>query len=105
MRFLLTMDLEKVTKLLATGIGDRGRLEHIKKTLEDGKPLYDSDKRYLQNLINENSENLTSIDTTLDESETVLNSDSLSFIIVLIKEMSSDSVRDIFLFITINTSK
>ena len=78
MRFLLTMDLEKVTKLLATGIGDRGRLEHIKKTLEDGKPLYDSDKRYLQNLINENSENLTSIDTTLDESETVLNSDSIN---------------------------
>lgn len=39
--------LDDVKKLLSLGIGDTGRLEHIKITLEDGKTLYDSDEQYI----------------------------------------------------------
>jgi len=40
-----------VKKLLDLGIGDQGRLDHIKNTLEKNKQLYTSDKKYLENLI------------------------------------------------------
>ncbi|WP_428325573.1 hypothetical protein [Nitrosopumilus sp.] len=43
--------IEKVQTLLSLGIGDVGRLEHIKSTLEQDLSLYISDAKYLDNLI------------------------------------------------------
>ena len=43
--------LDKVNKLLNLRVGDHGRLEHIKDSLEKKKQLYVSDKTYLQNLL------------------------------------------------------
>lgn len=42
--------LEDVNRLLNLGVGDKGRLEHIKDSLQNNKILYDSDKEYLQKL-------------------------------------------------------
>ena len=39
-----------VDALLRLGVGDVGRLNHIKSTLQDGKYLYNSDRRYLEGL-------------------------------------------------------
>jgi len=48
----LTSDLvDDVKRLLNLGIGDRGRLEHIKQTIEENKVLYTSDNEYLKKLI------------------------------------------------------
>ncbi len=43
--------IDKVQDLLNLGIGDVGRLEHIKNTLEQDLQLYISDRNYLDNLI------------------------------------------------------
>lgn len=43
--------LEKVNELLILGIGDVGRLSHIKNMLEQDLQLYASDAKYLDNLI------------------------------------------------------
>lgn len=43
--------LEKVNELLILGIGDAGRLNHIKNMLEQDLQLYASDAKYLNNLI------------------------------------------------------
>ncbi len=43
--------IDDVNELIKLSIGDQGRLEHIRKTLEDGKTLYSSDKVYLQQQI------------------------------------------------------
>ncbi len=43
--------IDKVQDLLNLGIGDTGRLEHIKSTLEKDLQLYISDANYLDNLI------------------------------------------------------
>lgn len=42
--------LEDVNRLIDLGVGDKGRLEHIKDSLQNNKTLYDSDKDYLQKL-------------------------------------------------------
>jgi hypothetical protein len=42
--------LEHVNKLLEMKVGDIGRLEHIKNTLENNKTLYTSDKKYVEDL-------------------------------------------------------
>lgn len=39
-----------VNWLLNLGVGDKGRLEHIRDSLQNNKTLYDSDKDYLQKL-------------------------------------------------------
>lgn len=43
--------LDKVQELLILGIGDEGRLRHIKSMLEQDLKLYASDAKYLENLI------------------------------------------------------
>lgn len=43
--------LENVKNLLSLGVGDSGRLEHIRNTLEKNKPLYSSDKNYVDKLV------------------------------------------------------
>ncbi len=45
--------LDDVNALLKLKQGDLGRLEHIKKTLEEGNMLYISDSKYLQELTKE----------------------------------------------------
>jgi hypothetical protein len=42
--------LEQVDILLNLQVGDLIRLEYIKKTILDGKPLYSSDKQYVEHL-------------------------------------------------------
>jgi hypothetical protein len=49
--------LDDVIQLLNLGIGDRGRLEHIKDSIEKNKPLYSSDKTYLENKIKQYLQN------------------------------------------------
>lgn len=46
-------DLDSVNELIKLGKGDKGRLEHIKNSLDSNKTLFDSDRDYLQQLINE----------------------------------------------------
>ena len=46
----MTSDLDNVNELLKLKIGDIGRLNFIKDFLEKNKPLYSSDKEYLENL-------------------------------------------------------
>ena len=41
--------LSKIKKLMETGKGDPGRLEHISITIENEKILYESDRQYLKN--------------------------------------------------------
>ena len=43
-------DLAVVEVLLKLGVGDAGRLNYIKSRLQDGKKLYDSDKKYIERL-------------------------------------------------------
>ncbi|MBI1663536.1 MAG: TM2 domain-containing protein [Nitrosopumilus sp.] len=55
--------LDDVNELLKQNIGDSARLEHIKSSIEDNKPLYDSDKNYLKELSKK-------LETTENTSET-----------------------------------
>ena len=43
--------LDKIQHFIDSEIGDTGRLLHIKESLTNGKTLYMSDQRYLNNLI------------------------------------------------------
>ena len=47
----MTSLLDNVIQLLNLGVGDLGRLEHIKNSLEENKTLYSSDRMYLEKLI------------------------------------------------------
>jgi len=47
--------LDNVNKLLESKIGDSARLEHIKESIENNNPLYDSDKKYLDKLSQKHS--------------------------------------------------
>ena len=40
----------KIIDLIENGIGDPERLDHILDTIQKGKPLYNSDKNYLDSL-------------------------------------------------------
>lgn len=46
--------VKSLDELLASDIGDKGRLEHIKNSLSNGKTLYNSDKKYLDSLLDRN---------------------------------------------------
>jgi len=43
--------LEKIQSLISAGMGDLGRLNHILKSIKEGKILFPSDQKYLDNLI------------------------------------------------------
>lgn len=49
----MSVTLENVVKLLEMNAGDRGRLEHIKSTLEKQNQLFTSDKIYVEKLFQE----------------------------------------------------
>lgn len=42
--------LDTVNQLIKSGLGDLGRLEHIRTTIQNGKTLFQSDKKYLEEL-------------------------------------------------------
>jgi len=44
--------LDNVNELLRLEYADKGRLEDIKRRLENGQTLYNSDNNYLQQLVN-----------------------------------------------------
>lgn len=46
--------IKSIDRLLSESIGDHGRLEHIKNSLIQGKSLYNSDKKYLNSLLDNN---------------------------------------------------
>lgn len=50
---MTSTSIDDVIKLLEMKKGDIGRLEHIKKTLEENKIVYNSDREYLQKLVNQ----------------------------------------------------
>lgn len=49
--------LDNVIQLLNLGVGDRGRLEHIKSSLEENKTLYSSDKDYVEKMFEQHIRN------------------------------------------------
>lgn len=61
--------LDKVNILLNLQVGDTSRLEHVKKMILEDKPLYSSDKQYVENLasmyINDNQEKTESEESVL----------------------------------------
>lgn len=72
-------DIEKsIDELLASDIGDKGRLEHIKNSISKGKTLYNSDKKYLDSLLNDNQKPITEQPQQNDsEDEIPINLDEL----------------------------
>lgn len=51
--------IENVERLLASNIGDKGRLEFILSSLKQGKKLYNSDNVYLEKILSENTQSDT----------------------------------------------
>ncbi len=45
--------IHNVNKLLSLGVGDPNRLEHIRKSYIQSKTLWETDRRYLEHLINQ----------------------------------------------------
>ena len=43
--------MELINELISKGMGDEHRLQHIKSSLEKNRPLFDSDKNYVNRLI------------------------------------------------------
>jgi len=46
--------IKSIDELLGSDIGDKGRLEYIKNCISQGKALYNSDKKYLDSLLDKN---------------------------------------------------
>ena len=51
-KFTVLETIEKIEKLIEENSGDIGRLEHIVDFLKKEKPLYNTDRIYLENKIN-----------------------------------------------------
>lgn len=68
----------EIQNLLDAQIGDSGRLEFIRQSLQEDKPLYNSDRKYIINLISKYSSNdsilyrLNYIASKTIESETII---------------------------------
>lgn len=72
-------------------VGDPGRLEHIKNSLEKNKTLYSSDRNYVENMIKKYSHNLEKITTNneLNKIETITNPLEID----KINQVESDNIR------------
>ena len=68
--------LDDVLTLLEKGIGDVGRLEYIKSSLENKKNIFTSDREYVQKLVNHHISN--EIKKTPKSSTTDISSDPTS---------------------------
>lgn len=53
------MNSDQIDSLIKLGIGDIERLKHIKQSLEQNKPIYNSDKDYVEKLVLQHISNLT----------------------------------------------
>jgi regulator of replication initiation timing len=62
----MTSLLDDVKKMLEIEYGDIPRLKHIKKTLEENKMLYISDRKYLYKLTQDNLEKTTTKTSQFD---------------------------------------
>lgn len=51
--------LKSIERLIDSNIGDKGRLEHIKESISQGKTLYNSDKKYLDSLLSRNTDSVS----------------------------------------------
>ena len=51
--------LKSIERLIDSNIGDKGRLEHIKESISQGKIRYNSDKKYLDSLLSRNTDSLS----------------------------------------------
>ena len=52
---MVNSSLDNVNELLRLVYGDKSRLKDIKRRLENGQVLYNSDDNYLQQLVNQHS--------------------------------------------------
>ena len=59
-------DLEIVQKLINSGIGDVGRLQFISEMLTEGKPLYQSDRHYIESKLKETKIKKVTKETTIE---------------------------------------
>lgn len=62
----MTSLLDDVKRMLEIEYGDIPRLKHIKKTLEENKMLYISDRKYLYKLTQDNLEKTTTKTSQFD---------------------------------------
>jgi regulator of replication initiation timing len=62
----MTSLLDDAKRILELGYGDIPRLKHIKKTLEENKMLYISDRKYLYKLTQDNLEKTTTKTSQFD---------------------------------------
>lgn len=70
--------VKSIDELLASNLGDVGRLEHIKDSILQGKTLYNSDKKYLDSLLGNNQKSTYEEPQSSEpESETPINLDEL----------------------------
>jgi hypothetical protein len=76
----LKAGLHETLELLYLGVGDRGRLEHIKQQLEAQHELYDSDQQYLNNLTIKYQDEITKHDKTetIEDKESEWKEDEIS---------------------------
>lgn len=64
--------LNDVNTLITNRVGDLSRLEHIKETIENNKQLYDSDRKYVDDLIEKHLSNKTDDETPkIEKNETI----------------------------------
>jgi len=52
--------VKSIDELLNSNVGDKGRLEHIKNFIQQGKTLYNSDKKYLDSLLDQEPKSIES---------------------------------------------
>ena len=69
MELLTSTLLDNVKQLLNLKVGDAGRLEHIKSSLEENKTLYSSDMNYIRSLIEHHIVNPEILDETVKQNE------------------------------------
>ena len=58
---------DSIQSLIDSGKGDVGRLEHIIQAIKEGKKLYDSDKKYVESILDTQVSSTESENTNHDE--------------------------------------
>lgn len=61
--------IEKIQSLISAGSGDLGRLNHILKSIKEGKILFSSDQKYLDNLIEKHLTRESKVEVPLSSKE------------------------------------
>ncbi len=71
--------LEKIQRLIDSGIGDVGRLQYMYEALQNGRKIYNSDQSYLEKLLN-NYDGHATIQPEEDKSPVRSSEDSTDYI-------------------------